>query len=853
MQQPPPPIMRDSDYRRLESAAPSDYIPSSPRSMTTPTSQAAVSPTARLKAAAVPSVLAVHVHVQRTRLLVGAILTTAFLTGATLLLRNGVDLRHFNSQDRDADAQAEMVDNYNAYSAAIASIFGRPIEIAVSLMVQVLVLRFATASVLQPETSSRFQYLAWFFALLLGYLVNNAFNALNVQLRALDVQPVISMSDLSVASTTNESLINGNVTTASRTFTEASTRNPIVNTVLRNAVMPRVWTSDSNRTCTLAPPNIIIPLDDIVDFGFPIRSWQRDMFPVALEADVLRVPVANKSTISSENLPMKTSRAAYLFINGVLMTQQFLPWFAEVNNDLQAEMKRLHPDLRVNETASETVTTVANLLPSKATDDASERKHFLSRSREIMNQWSTDEGSQPNMALEFAHIDISPAIRFDSVTFEIEMTPERMAAANATDKNGDAKWTVEQCDPSSGICMTVKPAYGVDGIIYSQIDAFASCEEDSLVFQLHKRSNKSLSSNVFCNSASPTSMLVVSIGKRLVADAMNSSASGKIQVDNLRKIYTVTIGRLEWELEDLSEVFHATCNVTEGHECNGLQYVLAGQNAHVVVGADKLPLQQLTQLSYDDLVTPRILSLVKVVEPSTQANDGVTGLYNLAAGDMLLPHNVGKYQWTDPGKYECSQTIEDRLAHVLNNHLYIEHPLQVSYTTAMFFLFQDGTMRDNIKLLGGRNSLLFDQNVQTLALRLSIPQVNAGLTLIGGALLSIGAVAVVVYTWLLSKKARPDPLGGISQPHLVAQILLDESKFPPALLHRRLVDLLDDKSAHEELRTFLIGALSLAPQDPTAPAQRREFGVFQTRPIGAMNAPLRPSVGDTSLSHSTTP
>ncbi|TMW58914.1 hypothetical protein Poli38472_007059 [Pythium oligandrum] len=149
----------------------------------------------------IPSVMALRVEIQRGRLVVWTLCTLLVIVSVVVVFGHGVDLTKivFAQDSRDPDAEAKLVDHYNSYSASVVSLFGRPIEILVGLIVQVFILRFASSSLLQPETPWQIRGGVFCSAAVVAYLVNNGFNAVNAQLRQLNIRPVISASDLSLA------------------------------------------------------------------------------------------------------------------------------------------------------------------------------------------------------------------------------------------------------------------------------------------------------------------------------------------------------------------------------------------------------------------------------------------------------------------------------------------------------------------------------------------------------------------------------------------------------------------------------------------------------------------------------
>ncbi|TMW59580.1 hypothetical protein Poli38472_004649 [Pythium oligandrum] len=119
----------------------------------------------------------------------------------------------------------------------------------------------------------------------------------------------------------------------------------------------------------------------------------------------------------------------------------------------------------------------------------------------------------------------------------------------------------------------------------------------------------------------------------------------------------------------------------------------------------------------------------------------------------------------------------------------------------MFYLFQDGVVRETLQLNSGTQSLLMDNNVQEMALQLSIPSKSVRLTVIGCGLLCLGAIFVAAY----SVMRRGDPLATVSTPQGIAQVMVGETTYPPWVLHRKLVA----GSDREDADAFVVGRISL--------------------------------------------
>ncbi|TMW65826.1 hypothetical protein Poli38472_003591 [Pythium oligandrum] len=188
------------------------------------------------------------------------------------------------------------------------------------------------------------------------------------------------------------------------------------------------------------------------------------------------------------------------------------------------------------------------------------------------------------------------------------------------------------------------------------------------------------------------------------------------------------------------------------------------------------------------------------------------GMLSGRATNALLPHNAKIFEWDESHVQEgenCLAWVEDRLNAILENHFYIEHGLQTAYTAAMFFVFQDGVVCDVIPLSRDRESLDLGMNIRETSLFLSIPEQNVIMTISGVVLLCLGAVAVVVYSEYMARRPEFDPLSNIRTPHMIAQVLFDEGKFPPMVLHRRLASSSEREGYQVMIGDSLVDSMAL--------------------------------------------
>jgi hypothetical protein len=782
--------------------------------------------------------VSLDLSIRRGRLALLTAIAVVTITTLTVVFNHGVEVSRIDAKETSTKEQTKILNNYNSYAGNIASAFGKPIEIFVTLAVQVIVLRFMVAAILKPELSWKVGAMTIALSVAVGFLINNGFNALNVQLRPLEIQPAISDADLALVSTT----LSTDSLNWTRTTSENTPQNPITNTILREVVTTRVPKSPS--LCPWlygkGPGTGDVP-DPTLDLGFTQRDWQAHLLQEALMPKQLTVFVnatnaGAKKNISVADLPMNASLAADLFVYGTQVGQGLFSWNTLVHTT------------RVNN-VSESSATLLGVLPplSASANETTKRQFFLNRLPAAM---SGIVPSQKDLSVQYSHVDISPSLRFDAITFEFEINC--LAFGNATTRDQTTRYktldTSQSCGPWPALCLVEKRDYmsfdNADHMYYdtpAQVSTFAACINSHGTEEMMSPPSAEVGFTLECNRTSNSSLFVVSVGKRLVADGFwqNKSANAtglfskndSVVVKNIRKIYSYTVGRLSWSAEDLSSTFHAACGTTSSTKCRGLRLPLATSSKdattqqHLVVGVDALPLGLVPKLRGDSFFTmrQRIMPLIKLNEPMRRSEDTGSFFYDKAVGDVLLPHNLQDVQWdmnplliATKSMGMCDPAVEDRIYLTLKNHRYMEQSLQPAYTAATFFLFQNGVVKDAVKLGASRTSLNFAANKQELALWVSIPDRNAWLTIGGCIVLVVGLTYVLLLSTCRSSLARGAALGDIKEPHAIARVMMDEKQFPSNLLHRRIVRSAGSEKSLRRLDNFTINGISLQAQEEQA-------------------------------------
>jgi hypothetical protein len=762
--------------------------------------------------------LAVSVAVRRARLALLTVVMVAVAVAVTIGFSRGVVLKTFERSSVSIADQEKLLERYNSYSGTVTAAIERPLDMGLGLIVQVVTLRLLTGDVLQAD--QRWQIGVAVSALSAGttYLFANGLSAVNVQARELPVRLAITAEDLR-AQMPNLTA----TTTFAQSFAEDQPENPTTNTILRNLVMPQ--TSVTRRACR-GPDTMDAP--DTVDFRLPQYSWMKDLLPTAAKTKSMTIVVSasnarENAALTPEQFPMNASVAADLLVYSLNDPVNGSGWganreFVDAGLFTQMARKTAGSSLTLAPTAR-----VARLLPpSLTTTERQDREWFLQNSGPTMFNVSDpaykNASSLRNWTMTLSRVDIAPgSVWVDAVTIEREVASPRLETSRS--KDGQMRYQLQPSLLFGTLQDTLRymPLPKASGASDDRIDIFSACVnsdgEDVLTTQ-----GAAAGTSFDCFTLSNNSLLVVSRGKRLVADSVVRSA-GNATLDrdiavavNVREIFSVTVARISWVLQDLSAVYNARCDVGGG--CMGLDVALPGSGQRLVVSKSALPAAGALPLIRLGTYRTNPIPIVSVRRPQFLNLISDTSS-NVFIGDILLPHNVRNVSAVVPNVPEsCDTLIKLRMAAYVNNHAYIERTLQPAYMTAAFFLFQNGVPRAILNQTWTTTPMLaFSGNTQDVDVYVYVPTLSVLLTLAGCVLLVALTAAVVLWP-CIGLRGQPDPLVHITAPNAIANIVLNEKDFPSALLSRSVTSLEVTNGAND-VGGFAIRSLSLQRKGET--------------------------------------
>ncbi|KAF1316990.1 hypothetical protein FI667_g15034, partial [Globisporangium splendens] len=775
---------------------------------------------------------------------------TAIIVLMSLCANGGITLETFDSTEKDRDSQTTLVSQYNSYSGYLVSALTQPIELFFPMVIAVAFLCFWTEFSLDRSTASQSKYVVLVATMVAMYLLNTGFSAINVQVAPQSPQLFISARDLTQSmldSDVDLAVYSGVqrmpfATTSNKSLREDSAKNLLTNTLLRNSFLPEEINPISQCTGRLTGWT-----NPFARYGFPPRQWHSNAFREAItlnqsvkfvlqnSTDINFVGGTTRIANAPRALPMGKHKALNLALHSLLITPEFLQlWNANTGvsfmskvTDDAIEKFFIPADEAIASSSTKSDGSRQNLyeiplldvfksgpLSSNSTDE-----DFIKYVNKILLQVVSQAAnvSATEVEVEFTRTNLTTGVTFDAVTLEIPLRKHylngrmgynssqgRWSINNTPPNNEDDDSYYEMvrgdCSPSACV-LPDSDEYSASGkaiIIRPQVMALSACwnnksREDPDVAFTHTI-NGSVHSyglpHITCSNKSNTSIYIISVGKRIEGDEITSrsvqegsKAATTVSLKNARKVYSITVGLLSWKTRDLADLYGAECLRSNDTMCHGLSHKLQSTNPeqHLLVGSRRLPTDSLEMLDYDEFVNDYTISLVTTVDIDSDNGKQY--------GMIVLPRNFENVSWPNPSDANftnCSKTIEDFVHRTVLNHLYIEKTLQPAYTAAFFYLFQDAAVHDVLNNSassshGDSVALAFLKNVQLIDIKLSSPLSNAISTLFVAGILFGVTIAIAI-----CGSGREAKVQQALDAHNIAEVLINERKFPPFLLRQTI-------------------------------------------------------------------
>ncbi|KAG1709526.1 hypothetical protein DVH05_020176 [Phytophthora capsici] len=720
-----------------------------------------------------------QVSVQSCRTLVATLSVFLIIVGFVVAFTVcDIDLTSFSSVDKSDDQRKELLDYYNSISGSIANVVEKIIGVVLQAVIAIGMLSLATEMTLYDYRSWYSRYATVVVAAAIGFLITSGLSALNVQIVPGQVTIRMSAEDLVHTETTKVASDGGVLAMAwDKSASELTKGNPVLNTVFRSFILP--FDASSDGICTMSEFAFAQPS---VSFGYPSRSWHsRAALDVTGTQQAVQFNLnTDLDELKDESLPVSENVARDLLID---LLRYGWSWEAgpinisdSVMSDIFYSDEILEWKFAQNQSArSFSLAEVVNL-----TEDTRGADNFLQASTRMLRsalQFDNDNTSSTTVdysTVKYARVPISDTVMFDSITLEIAYPSNINIFATNYLCSRNGCWDKQQSSTSRKE-------------IRQDVRAYGQClNKDGTEETRFYREDLVAVVNNSCVAMANSSIRIFGSGKRIVGDTWKftppndtKQAPGIVDMTNVREIYSVTMGRLSWQVQDLSATYGAECTAPT---CQGIRAIVNGSDSnstHLILGETGIPLQV---LKYSPISIAWIgdfwKSLVQVIEDQYTMNAVLPRMFdhlNDDADKMKLLTGT-----------ECSKENEIVIDGVLKNHLYIEDSHQTACIAAFHFLFQNAIEHQQIETgdtvaSTQEPSFRFSGNDYQMDVRASIPIVSAVLSVLGCSVLLVIGVASVCY-----RNRSTSRIAELTEPWIIAEAMINDTKFPSLLLNLTL-------------------------------------------------------------------
>lgn len=713
-----------------------------------------------------PDDVPVHLSIRSMRALMLASVLSLGLGTIAYLMIDGFTFVTFDADSVSDTRKSEMLDEYNTYTGALSSVVSMPFQQVLALVLPVFFLCFATSAVVNENKSFVLTWAPVLAGAGVSWLLGQGLNAVNVQFDQPTIQFVISSSDLLASeSSYNYTLVVTNVTS-----TLNVTGNPSNETFLRTAIHSAKPSPQT--TCLYDSGWGTILVDSaILRFGFVQNSWLKNMLPTSVASDsLMSFSTSDEFTagsVEASDFPedWTLSKTADIFSYGIGVFNQFVN-LGDIPRNIYARI------------------------------DTSDATKMLTDMQAITKNQSWLNISTSEINVSFSSIELSPQIRFDSVTFELPTTWARMEGTKIGSDFYHSLDTNNQCNEHACIFQSHLD-YPSDQVYVLQLCAAQANDTTDAI------------ANMFADDCITTnnSALIFSFAQHLAVEQVDVTLGSlgymNVTLKNARKIYSATIGKLSWQTTDLAQVYGAECSAEDG--CDGLYFPLENVDQHLVLGEAQIP----------TLVTPYVPSSTDQWEALVYTNPNITYYRADLVYPPIYPAAEGSATDWDSllDSYNCSFYGSNYINDMILRHVYSKDSMQPAYTAGLFWLFQNAALRDiqtTSKTQKGVQ-LDFDGNQSQLSARVSMPQTSALITIAGCVLIFLAGIFVPFNARRGQVQRNIQQM--LSSAHNVASILFNRAAYPPLVIQASVKQAADDTKTPsiptEDLREYRITEMTL--------------------------------------------
>lgn len=706
----------------------------------------------------------VHVEIRVLSLLLSTVISTLGLILLTYFLIDGWTPGKIEDGGMTDDEKTSLLSTYNGYTATAASVMSIPIQSFVDRLLPVFFVCFATKWMMRTEKSLFVEAILALAAMAISFTISQGLSAVNVQFATTETLYVMEDSDLIDADygarANASSLLNDSDSVGHSLF-----QTSLLNAV--SSIESSAQSSCSNFTNTAPRPSLAS-----VDYGFHVNSWLMGMLPEAVEVN------ASFTLYMDEDAPHNELRfpggtiddTAVLFSYGFWAVYRL---YADETNDVDpTTVASVYDKVRAAKTSQELASSIRSVVGSMAKG---------SRVADYDN-WYFRNISTDEITMNFSTTQITSEVLFEAVTFDLPL--DRSLSAN------DEDYLHLKDNSSSDLYYQLYTPYdcGDTGCTVTLGGAGGTWEHDVRLLRLCMVGPDSSAENLTafvsstdspaderwhrCLYPSNSSVLIYSMAQRIEADSVTYT-DGYVALQNPRKIFSVTVGRLSWKYSNLSEIYGALCRAQDA--CMGLHYALSSGTEHVIVSKRHIP-------SPETLTLPRYVrywqTLVSTVTQTQFQVDIISPTNYMLSGDS------DAWSWDDITAGACDNLWSNYVNKVVKQHLYSKFSLQPAYTAGMYWLFENAAEKTvKATTSSGGAYLSLDGNKSRLGVRISIPSSSAVGMFVGCGLIMIIGLLVAFFTRSQSKTAS---LQKALTAHNVAEMMLNQQQYPSMLVTARI-------------------------------------------------------------------
>lgn len=481
-------------------------------------------------------------------------------------------------------------------------------------------------------------------------------------------------------------------------------------------------------------------------FGFPLKEWSREVYP------------DQPGKISNQSLSLQTSfellfqgQALLERAIGGLPTERCRYFAANQSETCRKRSKRTALD-----------PLYGYLNGTKTQTEAALRKEIFAATQ---NAFFGDIDETVNLTMLTRTITISPQIEVQYMfyavmlekSFEFGIKGEtEVSPKNCSGNTCQYRYFMYDQDTFCGEKSCVIPDWQADVIPRKQASMMQykkNCKQNMAAFD----SNLQAVVPGGCEDEE-NAVFFMGFGSRIYLDTLDmgtTSNGDKLPFAlNPRRAMAITVGKLVWKYEDLTQSLKADCNV-EGEStdaCVGLKhklqpserFVVVGKQyvSHAIAGSDFRSPINLFQLMTPKILSPRATFAVAVPE-YLDANS--------------LRTSTGSIQVTVAAN-KCSPLADAFIRHTAQNRYFLYATSQPMYMSALLYIFQRASVtkiRNNADALSSRMQLVGDRAMKRIVIKNT--DVGVYTVWIGCIILVILAFVTLMFP---NERARLKPMMG---------------------------------------------------------------------------------------------